>query len=474
MPLPTEFDVAGATYYAVAPAGYSYSSEQDEQYFTRKYNTLAAAVAALPGTLAAPTVINILGSWAAADTDYVSIAATGSAANYLLIRCIGEARHAGVWGTSKYRLLGAGSFSGILTNADLYLRVDGLQIGRSAAGASGYGAISVSGGGSNVWVHNCILRGSNDPSSWEIGIIVVAGAVQISNTVIYNWYHPSAIASALRVSGASTVVSAYSCVAIGRWHAIERVEGTLTAKNCYAHATAAGSTAYQGTITKVACASSDASGSAGLQGIAHDADTFASVTLGTEDYHLAAYSPLIDAGTDTSGDAAPLNFTDDIDGDSRADDPWDVGIDAAVSLVQIITPPGIPSGEAFGLAEIVLAPFALPAAPPPARARVSLETRAAVSESPLTGDEQVCDWGVARWHIMLQYPPVAEASAAAWHTFFRGIRGRVGTFSFDLDTYVKHSPGPGTRVFRLLDNTQGWDIATARHYGFTLEAREVI
>jgi len=119
-------------------------------------------------------------------------------------------------------------------------------------------------------------------------------------------------------------------------------------------------------------------------------------------------------------------------------------------------------------------PLTLPASPAPARARVSLETRAAVFEPALTGDEGVRDWGVDRWYIMLQYPPVPEASAAAWHEFFRDIRGRVGTFTFDLDTYVRDSPAPGARVFRLLDSMQGWDVETARHYGFAIEAREVI
>ena len=39
-------------------------------------------------------------------------------------------------------------------------------------------------------------------------------------------------------------------------------------------------------------------------------------------------SPLQGAGTNTSGDAAPMNFTTDIDGDTR-DSTWDIGADAA-------------------------------------------------------------------------------------------------------------------------------------------------
>jgi hypothetical protein len=68
----------------------------------------------------------------------------------------------------------------------------------------------------------------------------------------------------------------------------------------------------------------------GLQSIAYNTDTFVNVTGGSEDFHLAAdgLSPLQGTGTDTSGDAAPMNFTTDIDGDTR-DATWDIGADAA-------------------------------------------------------------------------------------------------------------------------------------------------
>jgi hypothetical protein len=50
---------------------------------------------------------------------------------------------------------------------------------------------------------------------------------------------------------------------------------------------------------------------------------FTNVTGGSENFRLVSGSYLIDTGTDTSGEGAPLNFTDDIVGTTRSD--WDVG-----------------------------------------------------------------------------------------------------------------------------------------------------
>jgi hypothetical protein len=70
-------------------------------------------------------------------------------------------------------------------------------------------------------------------------------------------------------------------------------------------------------MTKVTCASSDDTGSTGLHNIPHDTSTFANVTLATADYSLVSGSGLIDAGTNTRWDAAPLDFATDIAGKSR-------------------------------------------------------------------------------------------------------------------------------------------------------------
>lgn len=98
----------------------------------------------------------------------------------------------------------------------------------------------------------------------------------------------------------------------------------------------------------------------------------------------------------------------------------------------------------------------------------------AVAESPFTFQQQVHAYAGKRWRIQLEYPPVKESAVATWHQFFFDSNGQEGTFTFDLNTYVKTSPAPGTKTFRLDSNVQGWDVERARMYGFTIEAVEVV
>lgn len=322
MAQPTEFDIAGATYYAVAPAGYSYSAQQDTNYDTRKYNTVAAAEAAISGTLSTPVVINVIGDWTGVSGDAGIISVNGmtpSETNYLLIRGIGDARTNGVWDTNKYMHLESGAFSGYLLYVD-YVKIDGLQIGRNTAGASGYGGLAFSGGRTGIELSNCIIKGDGDPSGVGIGVNVsTATSLKVWNCVIYGFDHTnSSVGTGIFINNSSAVVDIYSCTVISEWvKAIAQVAGTVVAKNCYAHAKWGSSVDYSGTITKTTCASSDSTGSADLQNIAYDTNTFVNVTAGSEDHNLPVGSPLIGVGTNTTDDPAPLNFNDDIAGDTR-------------------------------------------------------------------------------------------------------------------------------------------------------------
>ena len=346
-----EFDVAGATYYAVAPAGYSYSSEQDTYYSTRKYTTLSEAEAALPATPTTPLVINIIGSWTSADTTAVTVAGvTTTAANYLLIRAFGSARHAGVWASDKYRLYPAGAYP--LRVQVPFLRVDGLLIGKSStSGQQACIYLESSATPSDYRVSNCVIRQSGSIQD-EPGIYVVSSnaVLKVWNTIIYGLGSSTTTTnSAIYCTG---TVHVYGCVLIGGSRGIyQSGGGSLICKNCYASGSTAG---YHNVATMVTCASSDTSGSAGLQNIAHSTATFSSVTAGSQDYHLAPGSALFDAGTDTSADSAPLNFTTDIDGETRTF--WSVGADdGALKLIV----GSIASAEAFGSAAITTGPVGL-------------------------------------------------------------------------------------------------------------------
>jgi hypothetical protein len=97
-------------------------------------------------------------------------------------------------------------------------------------------------------------------------------------------------------------------------------------KNCYAgaNATADYSSSDSTWTAFTTNASSDTTGTSGLQNIAHSTSSgayFTNVTAGSEDYHIGGSSALKDVGTDLSA-----TFTTDIDGATRSG-TWDIGAD---------------------------------------------------------------------------------------------------------------------------------------------------
>ena len=248
---------------------------------------------------------------------------TTDAPNYIRIYTLSSDRHDGTWSTDKYRLEAASASSGILINTEQYVRVEGIQIRNTQVSPSGtasvYREIVIAGTNSDVRIEDCIFRDGR--FSVRLESIISGATVYMFNNMIYG-----STVGALATVHANTTLSSYSNALIGVTYGIFNVLGTITAKNCYCK----GTSAYSGTIAKTTCASSDTSGSAGLQNIAYDTNNFIGITPGSENLHLPSGSALINVGTDTSGEGAPLNFTTDIDGDTRSGS-WDVGPDQFIS-----------------------------------------------------------------------------------------------------------------------------------------------
>jgi hypothetical protein len=116
----------------------------------------------------------------------------------------------------------------------------------------------------------------------------------------------------------------------------------------------------------------------------------------------------------------------------------------------------------------------LPTSPKPARAEVLRIRAQAATQSPFTLQRQVQVHAGKAWKIILEYPPIKEASVTTWHQFFEDMNGMAGTFTFDLNTYVKSTPAPGTKTFAFITPDDGWSIERARLYGFKIEALEVV
>jgi hypothetical protein len=312
---PEEFDVSGATYYAVAPAGYSYSGTQDSNYSTRKYNTLSAAEAALSASPSAPQVINILGSWSAADTATVTFdGTTTTAANYTLVREISTARHNGAEDTTDaYRLVVDNAFNFALSVQDDHLRFDGFQIRQTGSG--GTAAIDINSSSSQiVYVDNMLLfdttgRGLRQRQG---GTIVVRNSAATNCTLAGFEFE----------EGTTNYV--YNTVALnngGLGFSIDTFR-TLIGKNCYSGGNTGADWGGGGTLTLTTCASEDGTGGSTISVAACE---FVSTTTGSENLHLSATtSDLYAAGTNLNGDTYPV--TRDIDYATRPATP-SIGID---------------------------------------------------------------------------------------------------------------------------------------------------
>lgn len=293
--------------------------------------TLSYAIGRI-GTVTGAVTIHCKGE--AADVTPVTITGKSTtAANYILIQADAADRHDGKWNTAKYRLDNAstddsGQDYAMLLVTEPYVRLDGLQIGNTADTGNAHRGIRYDSDAENneFRVSNTIIKGT--PTSNPVNGIVIIHAnanVNIFNTIIYGCEYGGAAGVGI-YSVSATSVNLYSSTIIDTYRGVRRDSGTTNAvviKNTYAEGSNA---AYSGVVTLTTSASSDTTGTAGLQSIAVNTTQFVNVTGGSEDFHLAGTgSALYGVGTDTSGDSSPLNFTTDIDGETRSS--WDIGAD---------------------------------------------------------------------------------------------------------------------------------------------------
>lgn len=271
------------------------------------------------------------------DTTIVTFADwTINATYYPIIRGVASDKtssNTGKWAADRYRLVTqAGNSNNPSIYVDIgYISFQDLQVSSDSGTYQNSGCILVREYG-NIIVDSCILveENSSPGGSYSDGIQVYSsggsGNLYVFNTVGYGFSASSSAGVYMWDSGWNYYI--YSSVFTKSTYGINRSNGTCTAKNCYCGGN--GTSDYSGTITMTTCASSDSTGTAGYQSIAHSTANFQNVTDGSEDYHLATSgSALEDAGTDTSGDGAPLNFTIDADGNTRVD-TW-IGIDEPAS-----------------------------------------------------------------------------------------------------------------------------------------------
>ena len=261
------------------------------------YASLSAAEAGEQGNLVTADeylVINCSGT--AADTTAVFWDGyTTDATRYIEI--IGDNVGA-VWDDTKYRLEASASGSvGLFRILDDYVKVRNLQVYNTNPSPAGLdSAIQWFNGGTEV--DSCITRGG----SYTL-VDVSTSACYLYNSISYGGSAGSVV-----TTNATPALSAWGCILVSDGpYGARRSTGTLDLKNCYA----AGATeAYSQATSITTCASNDTTGSAGLINLAADNILFSDASSG--DFRPSTGSALLSAGTDMSGDAAPLNLTVDI------------------------------------------------------------------------------------------------------------------------------------------------------------------
>jgi len=104
-------------------------------------------------------------------------------------------------------------------------------------------------------------------------------------------------------------------------------------------------------------------------------------------------------------------------------------------------------------------PLTLPTSPGFTTARWGLESRASVSTSPFTGNQQVAEFDYALWTVDLQLPPMKRAAAVEWQAFLLQLHGKRGTFLLgDPDAATPRGAASGTVTLASAVNEDDYQV----------------
>jgi hypothetical protein len=98
----------------------------------------------------------------------------------------------------------------------------------------------------------------------------------------------------------------------------------------------------------------------------------------------------------------------------------------------------------------------------------------AISISPFTGQQQIVDWNAEFTHAAVSWPPMTDATAAAWITFLDALKGQACVFQFGSAFAAAYPASIGSKYWRLKSNTRGWTINRDRMYAISFEIREAL
>lgn len=282
------------------------------------YSSLAAAIAGEAGDLSVIGKLTINCSGTTLDTSAVNITGytNSDATNYIEI--IGD---------GVYSLGVSLAANGVaITFQEAYTVVRYISIENTSNSDPGgqTHVVRALAGGTNCRLERCVVKGA-DPSfgSTQIGVRASNYNFIVENCVIYGFESSSTSYGILL--GASD--KAINCTVIGDNLSTSSrgIEGGICI-NCYS-----GNTfyPYRSNVSLTNCASSDASGSSGLQNIAINTTNF--IAPSSDNYKILASSALVGSGVGPSSNSDVP--TVDYDGSARSGSTTDIGYDLLVDDV---------------------------------------------------------------------------------------------------------------------------------------------
>ena len=310
----------------------------------RAYATLNEAIVDEAAVLSEP--IEFICEGTAADTAAVTITGyTTSAENYILIRTTQANRHNGKWNTGRYRLdiSGTGEALDIREN---YTRIEGLQVSWSLNSSNFGHGIHWSGTGSGTEIHisHCIVKGDNTGSGKSnYGILLddTGGTFKIWNNVIYNSDGVNWKGIHTNGSPTSNDVYIYNVTVYSTTNddtpwgfgASSTAGGNIVVKNCLCYLSNSNGLCFRGVHANASEYNASSDGTApGDNSRTNQTVTF--VDEANDDFRLSKNDTA--AKNQGTSSVSPINFTDDIQGNTRpwpAGGSWDIGASEALYTV---------------------------------------------------------------------------------------------------------------------------------------------
>lgn len=266
--------------------------------------------------------VEIDGTWSSADTTSVTIHNyTTDSTRYINIYTTGTARHDGTPNKSGAYFLNNAIVvnNGQGTRPGNTLFFDGL----SMAYGIQFGDYTSAGG----TVKNHLFYGVGPGvSQYDTGG-GGAAVVNVFNSIFIRNGGDNYSATLIGIGSAVTAANIYSCTFNGEGNSeVVGLNNYSTFKNCIVFGHGSGRVDFSGTTTTSSDYNTSSDTSAPGANSKHEVTPTFEDEPG-KDLHLSSTDTVAkDSGTNTSGESAPLNFTTDIDGDTRSG-TWDIGAD---------------------------------------------------------------------------------------------------------------------------------------------------